>query len=198
MRFWRVGIAGNAVFFPIVSWLRRLGKSAPKNGRALPKMSAKFATRLRARAIWKSGTGALLEAQVSKICTPPARESDLEVKIIKNNGSLGTFFEAEVEKCSPRLRARAIRKSKSLKTGSLGTEVDVAKIRTLPAREIDSWKSKPLKKKHPGLRPLWRFKMLFARQAQGFRHVAKYVAGAGVCEGFKNVGRRGGFEEGPK
>ena len=40
--------------------------------------------------------------------------------------------------------------------------------------------------------------MCFAWQAQGFRHVAKYVAGAGVREGCKNVGRRGGFEEGLK
>ena len=40
--------------------------------------------------------------------------------------------------------------------------------------------------------------MVFAWQAQGFRHVAKYVAGAGVREGCKNVGRRGGFEEGLK
>ena len=40
--------------------------------------------------------------------------------------------------------------------------------------------------------------MFFAWQAQGFRHVAKYVAGAGVREGCKNVGRRGGFEEGLK
>ena len=37
--------------------------------------------------------------------------------------------------------------------------------------------------------------MLFAWQAQGFRHVAKYVAGAGIREGCKNVG---GFEEAPK
>ena len=36
--------------------------------------------------------------------------------------------------------------------------------------------------------------MLFAWQAQGFRDVSKCVAGAGVCEGCKNVGRRGGFE----
>ena len=35
-------------------------------------------------------------------------------------------------------------------------------------------------------------------QAQGFRHVAKYVAGAGVREGCENVGRRGGFAEGLK
>ena len=40
--------------------------------------------------------------------------------------------------------------------------------------------------------------MCFAWQAQGFRHVAKYVAGAGVREGCKNVGGRGGFEEAPK
>ena len=40
--------------------------------------------------------------------------------------------------------------------------------------------------------------MVFAWQAQGFRHVGKYVAGAGFHEGCKNVGRRGGFEEGLK
>ena len=40
--------------------------------------------------------------------------------------------------------------------------------------------------------------MAFAWQAQGFRYVSKRAAGAGVCEGCKNVGRRGGFEEAPK
>ena len=40
--------------------------------------------------------------------------------------------------------------------------------------------------------------MFFAWQAQGFQLVAQYAAGAGVREGCKNVGRRGGFEEGPK
>ena len=40
--------------------------------------------------------------------------------------------------------------------------------------------------------------MLFAWQAQGFRYVSKCVASAGVREGCKNVGRRGGFEEAPK
>ena len=39
--------------------------------------------------------------------------------------------------------------------------------------------------------------MLFVWRAQGFRRVAKYAAGAGVREGCKNVGRRGGFEAGP-
>ena len=33
--------------------------------------------------------------------------------------------------------------------------------------------------------------MLFAWQAQGFRYVSKCVAGTGVREGCKNVGRRG-------
>ena len=53
-------------------------------------MSTKFAPRLHARAIWKSkslkhrGFGALLEVDIDKICTTPARESDLEVKIVKN------------------------------------------------------------------------------------------------------------------
>ena len=43
-----------------------------------------------ARAIRKSkslktgGVGALLEVQLRKICTTPARESDSEVKIVKN------------------------------------------------------------------------------------------------------------------
>ena len=52
-------------------------------------MSTKFAPRLRARAIWKSNSlktgmpGALLEVELSNICTTPARESDLEVKIVK-------------------------------------------------------------------------------------------------------------------
>ena len=40
--------------------------------------------------------------------------------------------------------------------------------------------------------------MLFTWQVQGFRHVAKNVAGAGVREGCRNVGRRGGYEEGLK
>ena len=38
----------------------------------------------------------------------------------------------------------------------------------------------------------WRFKVLFAWQAQGFRQVAKYGADAGIREGCKSVGRRGG------
>ena len=91
--FWRVGIARNAVFF------HRFGASKVRKGRSekrggaedlWPKISTKFAPRLRARAIWKSkslkhrGFGALLEVDLDKICTTPARENDLEVKIVKN------------------------------------------------------------------------------------------------------------------
>ena len=57
----------------------------------------KFAPRLRARTVWKSkslktdGFGALLEVEVPKICTTPAREHDLEVKIVKTPGARTTF-----------------------------------------------------------------------------------------------------------
>ena len=52
--------------------------------------AAKFAPRLRTSTIWKSKSlkterfGALLEVDVAKICTTPACENDLEVKIVKN------------------------------------------------------------------------------------------------------------------
>ena len=70
-RFWRVGIARNAVFFCSFEF-RILAKSSEKRGGAedrLPKTSTKFTPRLRARAIWKPkplkhyGLGAFLEAQ---------------------------------------------------------------------------------------------------------------------------------------
>ena len=50
----------------------------------------KVAPRLRASTIWKSKSlktdslGALLEVEVAKICTTPAHQHDLEVKIVKN------------------------------------------------------------------------------------------------------------------
>ena len=71
--------------------------------------SPKFAPRLRARTIWKSkslktdGVGALLEVEVGKICTTPARENDLEVKIVKTPGSRTTFWSS---KCFSRGRRR--------------------------------------------------------------------------------------------
>ena len=57
----------------------------------------KFAPRLRAGAIWKSKSlkterfGALLEVEVAKICTTPARQNDSEVKIAKNWHDRSTF-----------------------------------------------------------------------------------------------------------
>ena len=71
--------------------------------------SQKFAPRLRARTIWKSKSlktgrfGALLEVRVGKICTTPARDNDLEVKIVKTPGSRTTFWGS---KCFSRGRRR--------------------------------------------------------------------------------------------
>ena len=96
-------------------------------------------------------------------------------------------------KFAPRLRARAIWKSKSLKTGP-GHFWKISSAKFAPrcgARAI--WKSKSLKT--DGLRT-------FLEVENAFRvagaNVAKYVAGAGAREGCKNVGRSSGFEEGPK
>ena len=86
-------MARNAVFFrSFVASKARKGRSEKRGGAEdrLPKMSTKFAPRLRARAIRKSKSlktrrpGALLEVELRKICTTPARQSDLEVKIVKN------------------------------------------------------------------------------------------------------------------
>ena len=99
-RFWRVGIARNAVFFhSFVASKACKGRSEKRGGAKdrLPKMSTKFAPRLRARAIQKSKSlktgrfGALLEAELGKNCTTPARESDLEVKIVKTWQVRSTF-----------------------------------------------------------------------------------------------------------
>ena len=116
-RLWRVGIAQNAVFFFIVLWLRRLGKSAPKSGSCRSsKMSPKFAPGCGARAIRKSTSlktgrnGALFEVQVGKICTTLWRENDLEVKTLKWKVS-ADFMTFEPAKFAPRCGARAIRKS---------------------------------------------------------------------------------------
>ena len=116
-RFWRVGIARNAVFFhSFVASKARKGRSEKRGGAEdrLPKMSTKFAPRLRARAIRKSKSlktgmfGALLEVDIDKICTTPARESDFD------------------EKKAPRCMFGAL------------FEVELRKICTTPARESDS------------------------------------------------------------
>ena len=93
MRIWRVGSARNAVFFPqfrgFAGWESQLLRAGGCGGSVAQDVT-KFAPRLRARTIWKSKLlkterfGALLEVEVGKICTTPARENDLEVKIVKN------------------------------------------------------------------------------------------------------------------
>ena len=66
--------------------------------------AAKFAPRLRASTIWKSkslktdGARALLEVDVAKICTTPARQNDSEVKIVKKTERFGALLEVEVAK----------------------------------------------------------------------------------------------------
>ena len=97
----------------------------------------------------------------------PARESDLDVKIVKNWQVRCTFGSWSPQ----RLRARTIWKSKSLKTEGAGTllEVEVAKMCTTPARESDS-EAKTVKT--PGRRDVfWRSKWV----QSPFR-----VAGAGI------------------
>ena len=49
------------------------------------------------------GFGALFEVELTKICTTPARESDLEVKIVKNSRCRGVFGGS---KCFSRGRRR--------------------------------------------------------------------------------------------
>ena len=145
--------------FSIVLWLRRLEKSGPKNGRVRR----------------------ICGPRCDKICTTPARESDLEVKIVKNWGCESTFgswspqnlhhacaparfgsqnrkkltasehfWKLKSAKFAPRLRARTIGKSKSLKTDGVGAllEVEVGKICTTPAREND-WEVKIVKNWEP-------------------------------------------------
>ena len=99
-RFWRVGIARNAVLFhSFVASKVRKGRSEKRGGAKdrVPKMPTKFAPRLRARSVWKSKSlkagmpGALLEVELRKICTTPVRESDLEVKIVKSWRCRGAF-----------------------------------------------------------------------------------------------------------
>ena len=198
-KFWRVGIARNAVF-SIVSWLRGLAKAGPKSGSC-------------------EGSAA---QDVDKICTTPALESDLEVKIVKNWRRRGTFGSGTSQnlhqsksvkpgrfgalaKFAPRLCATAISPSKSLKHRGFGP-VERGKICTTPARDGDFtvnivkapwvgallevelrkicaalrtravWKSKSLKTEGVGL---------FLEVENAFR-----AAGAGISTRCKLPGRR--------
>ena len=164
--------------------------------------------------------GALLEVDLDKICTTPARESDLEVKIVKNwhaGSTFGSwsrqnlhhacarerfgsqnrwklacrehFWKLTSTKFAPRLRARTIWKSKSLKTEGFGglLEVELRKICTTPVRKSDlevkivkNWRSRDV---------FWRSKCVSRGrrrdfntlqntwQAQEFVRVVKTLAG---------------------
>ena len=68
--------------------------------------------------------GAFLEVDMCKICTTPARESDLEVKIVKTPWVRSTSGSWASEKLHPACAA-AIWKSKSLKHQGLGTFLEV-------------------------------------------------------------------------
>ena len=80
--------------FSNVFWLRRLGKSAPKDGScggSAAEDVAKLCTTLWRESISEvkivlktGGVGALFEVQTSKTCTTLWRESDSEVKTVKN------------------------------------------------------------------------------------------------------------------
>ena len=86
--------------FSVVSWLRRSAKVGPKSEAArrigCPRCRQNL-HHLRARAIRKSKSlktgmfGALLEVELRKNCTTPARENDSEVKIVKNWQVRSTF-----------------------------------------------------------------------------------------------------------
>ena len=90
--------------------------------------------------------------------------------------------------------------SKNEGGGGLAAQ-DVAQIVTTLQRESDSEVQIVKVKRYRGV--FWGSKLRFSwlALAQGFRHVAKCVAGAGdagVRKGCKNAGCRGGFEEGPQ
>ena len=84
--------------------------------------------------------GALLEVDIDKICTTPARESDLEVKIVKNwTGGVGALLEVDIDKiCTTPARESDFYEKKAPRCmfGAL-LEVELPKICTTPARESD-------------------------------------------------------------
>ena len=107
-RFWRVGTARNAMFFHSFA-LRWLGKSAPKNGRARGLGYLDVARICTTPASENDLEVKIVknwhvrESQIAKICTTPARESDLEVKTVKAPGARTTFWDS---KCFSRGRRK--------------------------------------------------------------------------------------------
>ena len=121
--------------------------------------------------------GALLEVEVAKICTTPARQPDLEVKIIKNWHDRITFGSWSRQNwhhaCAParfgsqnRKKLTASEHFWKLKSPKFAPRLRASTI----------WKSKSLK--HKGLGPLFEVQSVFR------------VAGAGISIRFKMRGRR--------
>ena len=100
-RFWRVGIARNAVFFHSFGKVSSDKRSGAED--RLWKMSTKFAPRCGAKAIRKSKSlkrgrlGALFEVEIRKICTALWREGDFEAKIVKKWQRRDTFGSSASE-----------------------------------------------------------------------------------------------------
>ena len=143
--------------------------SSEKRGGAedrLPKMSTKFAPRLRTRAIWKSkslkadSVGALLDVQRGKICTKLARESNFCCMF-------GALLEVELGKiCTTPARESDLEVKIVQKHQVRGTFLEVQSAFRVAGARFNTLQN--------------------TRQAQEFVRVTK------------NVGRRGGFDEGPK
>ena len=169
--------------FSKILWLRWLGKSAPIRtggcGGSAAENAAKFAPRLRAAAIWKSKS-----LKTGKICTAPARDSDLELKIVKNwyvRSTFGSWRRQNLHHACARERFGSCSRL-NLHHACARERFGSVKIVKTPGSRTSFWGSK-----------------CFSRgRRRDFDTFQKCVAGAGVREGCKNVGRRGGFEEAPK
>ena len=168
--------------FSIVLGLRRLGKSAPKNGRARRKGCQRCRQNLHhavAREQFGSQNRQTLKISLKvseyflKLSSAKFAPRSGARAIWKSNrwklAWSGHFLKFKFTKFAPRCGARAIRKSKSLKLEGFGAllEVEARKICTTLWRESD------LDVKiveTPGSRTMfWNSRMLFAWQAQGFR-----------------------------
>ena len=104
-RFWRVGIARNAVFFrSFVAWKARKGRSEK---RELRRIGCPRCRQILHHACARERFG----SQNREKLTGPEH-----------------FWKLTLTKFAPRLRARAIWKSKSLKTGGLGAFFEVQSV----------------------------------------------------------------------
>ena len=136
--FWRVGIARNALFFhSFVASRVRKGSSEKRELRRIgcPRCRQnRHHACARKQFLRKKGT-------TLRVRSTFAREQFLRKK------GTAQFLKLSFAKIAPRLRARTIWKSKSLKTGGVGAllEVELTKICATPARE-----SNFCEKKAPG------------------------------------------------